>query len=85
MCNGAEAFRAYTANDEEVLRAFEWAVLLPVFDDSGCEFWPDAGQRLQLLSGSGVEVDRFGGLLEGESYGAEHQQEEQRQRGKSEI
>lgn len=85
MRDWPEAFRAQAANDDEVLRAFEGAVFLPVFDDSGREFWPDAGQLLQLFSGSCVEVDRSGRLLAGESCGAERQAEKQRQGGKSEI
>lgn len=61
-----ESFGAKTTDNDDVLRAFEGAVFLAVFDDSGRQFGTNSWQRLQLQDGCRVEVDAVIRLLAGD-------------------
>ena len=56
MPNLAIAFRAHPPDDDDILRALEWAVLAAVLDNTRGDHRPDAGKPGQLLDGCLVDI-----------------------------
>lgn len=82
MRDGPEFIRTHSPNDDQILRAFEGAMFLAVFDDSGREFGTDSRQRLQVLDGRRVDVDAVVRLRAGEGGNAQGEGAGKQQNGK---